>query len=444
MSSAPRLSRRTLLRGLLGGAVVTVGLPPLEVFFNTSGNAYADGGALPGRFGLFFWGNGMLPDRWVPTGEGDGDAWSLSDQLKPLARHKDHITVVSGMRVMTGNEIPHTSGASGILSGAPLISNGDDHTFMLPSIDQVIAQAIGGATRFRSLEFGAKAREGLSFNGPNSLNPPESSPHKLYERVFGAGFRAPGEEEIVDPTIGLRRSVLDAIGDDARRLKRRLGANDRLRIDEHFEAIRELERRLARLEEDPPDLAACARPDAPKEDYPAREGRPQIRALNDAFADVCAMAMACDQTRVFSNFITTPVSNHLIADAPAGHHSLTHDEPGSQPEVHKIVVHIMEQCARFIDRLREVPEGDGTLLDNTLMYCTSEISMGRTHHLDEMPIVLAGGACGRIRTGHHYRSKGAESASKLLLTLARAMGVDKPDFGAEGGYVTDSLGAIET
>ena len=118
------INRRTILRGFFGGALVHVALPPLEMFMNSHGTAYAEEGAggegFPKRFGIFFWGNGMLPDRWVPTGE--GAEWELSEQLMPLAAVKNDITVVTGMRVGVPNSVPHHAGASGILTGAPALN----------------------------------------------------------------------------------------------------------------------------------------------------------------------------------------------------------------------------------------------------------------------------------------------------------------------------------
>ena len=179
-----------------------------------------------------------------------------------------------------------------MLSGSPLLagSTDDDNSFEFPSVDQIVADAIGGTTRFRSLETGVQPGSGLSYNGPYSLNPPESSPHALFERVFGAGFREPGEEGLVDPTLALRRSVLDAVMDDSQRLMNTVSAADRARLEEHFEGIRALELRLAMMEEDPPDLAACMRPEKPKTSFPDIDGRPQMFAKNEAMSELETLA----------------------------------------------------------------------------------------------------------------------------------------------------------
>ncbi|MAY79155.1 MAG: hypothetical protein CL930_00035 [Deltaproteobacteria bacterium] len=440
------LSRRTLLRGFMQGAAVSVALPPLEAMFNLSGTAYACGGGLPLRFGLFFWGNGNLPELWTPTGE--GSSWELSEQLEPLAPVKDLISVVSGMSIKTGNLIPHHSGKAGILSGAPLkvYENGrEDGTFEIPSIDQVIAAEIGGDTIYRSLETGVlPGTDGCSYNGPNNRNPPELSPYAFYERLFGASFREPGEDGVVDPRLALRRSVLDSVMDDITRLDARVGAADKIRLDQHFTGIRELELRLARLQEDPPSLEACTRPIEPELDFPEIEGRPQIQAVHRAMTDLIVMALACDQTRVFSHWFSDPLTNKLYPEATAGHHSLTHDEPGSQPEVNMITKFVMGELNYMIERLASIEEGDETLLDHMALLATSEVSKGQTHLLDEMPIIIAGNACGALNQGIHYRSFSGENTSHVLLSLVRAMNISAASFGMEEGEVTDGLAAIET
>ncbi len=436
------LSRRTVLRGLLGGAAVSVGLPWLEIFGPQARSAFAaPAEGFPKRFALFFWGNGMLPERWIPGST--GEAWPITEQLEPLRDVWNDVSVVTGLRVMTGNVIPHGSGPGGFLSGAPLLVNGDQHTFAAPSIDQVIANAIGNDTRFRSIEFGAEPDGGLSYNGPNSRNPPESSPFALFERVFGVGFRLPGETTEVDPTIGLRRSVLDAVMTQTSRLEARLGSSDRARLDQHLTGIRDLERRLARLEEDPPQLDACARAEEPLADYPDLDGRPQLAEKNRAMCDIAAMALACDQTRVISNFLTSPVNNLLFEGASAGHHQLTHDEPGEQPQVNAITIRLMHEFAYMVEALRAVPEGEGTLLDSMLVLGTSDVSFARTHSIDEYPVLLGGTAGGYFKRNFHYRSGTGENASTLLLSILRSMGIEREEFGAEGGRVASSLAGIE-
>ncbi len=166
-------------------------------------------------------------------------------------------------------------------------------------------------------------------------------------------------------------------------------------------------------------------------------------AKNDAISRILAMALACDQTRVFFHALSTPVSNVLFPGATAGHHNLTHDEPGDQPEVHAITLQIMEAFAQTVQILKDVPEGDGTLLDHCILLGLSEISLGKLHLLEESPILLAGGGCGALKKGIHYRSLGGENTSKVHLSILHAMGVRAASFGNEDGRATDGLGAIE-
>ena len=200
------INRRTVLRGTIGGVGISVGLPPLEAMFNGNGTAYAQSaGSLPKRLGIFFWGNGVKLDRWVPTNTGAG--WTPSPSLQPFADAgvKDYVNVVSGMNIMSGNERAHHAGVVGIMSGAPLTEQPHPNsayvsTYTKPSIDQVAAAVIGQTTKFKSLEVGVSKRsngsEGtslkyLSHNGPDSSNPPEYNPLNVFNRLFGADFTPP-------------------------------------------------------------------------------------------------------------------------------------------------------------------------------------------------------------------------------------------------------------
>lgn len=431
-----RLSRRALLRGVLGGAAVSVGLPALECMLNRNGTAYAGGQAFPKRFGVWFWGNGVLPAQWVPATEGAG--WQPSPALMPLNALRSKLTVVTGTRVATLNTAPHGSGPAGLLSG----DNLQGGAMTRATLDQRIADALGGETRFRSLETGVQpATSGLSHSGPGQQNPPETSPFALYQRLFGDGFRAPGETAMADPRIALRRSVLDAVTAQSMRLQGRLGAADRMRLEQHLDGVRAIETQLARLQENPPNLAACRRPAMPAMDYPDVEGRTDMAARARVVSDLKVMALACDQTRVFFHMYSQPVNNVLYPAARAGHHQLTHDEAGEQPQVAAILQRILGDLAYFLGALDAVREGDGTLLDHSLILCTTDCSYGRTHSLDEYPLVLAGGASGAMRRGVHLRAQG-ENASRVMLSVLQAMGVPAAEYGVGAGRVTDGLSGL--
>ena len=435
------MRRRRFLRGVLStGGLVCVGLPALELFWGRQ--AHACSGVFPQRFGVWFWGNGNRPDRWTP--DGDGADWALSPELEPLANVKDDITVVSGFSTKVPNLIPHWSGLCGLLTG--LTEDGPENGWTVrgPTLDQVVAQEIGGETIYRSLEVGVTTTAAFSWNGPNSQNPAEMDPYTLYERLFGETFREPGEGGIVDPSLGYRRSALDAVMDDISSLQGELGYTDRVRLEQHLDGVRDLETRLARLQEDPPELEACERPLAPELEYPDIDGRPQIQAVSRVMSDLTVMALACDQTRVFSFTLSAALNNELWPDADDGHHNLTHHEADDQPQVDAITIYNMTELAYLIEQLRAVPEGDATLLDSCLVMATSEVSEGRTHSLDEIPIVLAGSACGQVVTGHHIRSYTGENVNKVSLSLLRAMGVSQSSWGADDNLATDVVDELFT
>ncbi|MFM2245265.1 MAG: hypothetical protein RL071_1339 [Pseudomonadota bacterium] len=433
-------SRRGVLRGALGGAAVTVGLPWLELFVGPTARAET---TFPIRFGVWNWGNGVRPDQWRPVGEGSGLSWTLSEELAPLINVKEKLAVVTGMAVKVPNYIPHWSGAGGLLTGLDALGDDEDWTVQGPTIDHIVADQIGGATIYKSLEIGLDTNEIFSFTGPNARAPGETDPFTLYERIFGATFREPGEGGVVDPRLGYRRSALDAVMQDVHALQRELGAADRLRLEAHLDGVRALEQRLARLQEDPPDLEACTRPVAPEVTYPDIDGRVQISARAQAMHEVLAMALACDQTRVFNFMLSRPVANLMFPGSPDGHHNLTHDEPSPQPEVHEITVQIITELAYFLERLDSIPEGDGTLLDHAAILCCSEHGEARTHAITDMPIVVAGSAGGRLVNDVHYRSYTDENVGKVVLSMLRAMGVSTPSWGDGDTFTEDGLSAIE-
>jgi hypothetical protein len=448
-----RLDRRSVLRGLCSGAAVSVGLPVLEAMLDTNGVALADGSPLPKRFGVFFWGNGVRLNQFVPKTTGD---YALTEALMPLASVKDYVSVISGYNIKTGNERGHHAGCVGILSGAPMISQDPKgapyaSTFSAPSIDQVVAAAMGKSTRFRSLELGVSKNvstsEGttlryLSHNGPDNPNPPEYSPKALYARVFGMGFTAGGMQVAVDPKLALRRSVLSAVKDDVTGLRARLGKNDQRRIDQHFESIRALENQISATETSAPAAAACSAPGMPTD----TGGDQNLTATNLSMSKLLAMALACDQTRVFSVQFSGSVGGTSYPEikVSGNHHALTHDEAGDQPKVRSITSFIMERFAALLDALKSVQEGEGNLLDRSVILASSDCAEGQPHSLDNYPILVAGGGGGAlVHPGVHIKGTSG-NASDVLLTLLQAMDVQVTTFGQKGGQTTRTVSGLRT
>jgi len=435
------LDRRTVLKGLLGGAAVSVALPPLEAFFGASGTAFANETNYPTRFGIFAWGNGVHPQYWIP--DDVGTDWTPKSQTEAFSNVRSKIAIISGMEVKAPNIDAHGSGPAGLLSGVPILNTDGYIRFGGPSLDQIVAAEKGGDTQFRSIELAVEPNgKGLSFNDRDSRVPPESNPVAVFNRLFGPQFRAPGDEPIIDPSLALRRSVLDAVMNDSRALSNALGSADRIRLEQHLAAVRDLEIRIARLEDDPPNLAACLRPPQP-EDVPDLEGRPQMSARSRILTDLAVMAFACDLTRVTSCWYSDPLSDVLYPGASAGHHQLTHDEPGDMPTVNAITRSIMADGAYFLEKLDSIQEGDGTLLDHSAILFTTDVSYARTHQIDEYPILVAGRAGGKLNTGFHYRSDTKENACMVSLAIARAMGLSMETFGEGPDETSQSLAALE-
>ena len=443
------LPRRLFLRGLAASGAVSVALPLLDGMLDTHGEAFAQSGdPIPTRFGVWFWGNGVRPEYWIPQGQGRGEAWALSEELAPLSEHKSHISMLSGYTIHTGTH-PHHAGMTGVMTGRPLYKVGDTRdtivsTFDGPSADVIAANHYEGQAPFRSLEVGITRFRGtdegttfqhLSHNGPNNPNPSEYDPRSVFNRLFGGTTDA--------DLLAKRRSVLDTVMGQIGRLRPRLGARDRQRVDQHLDSIRTLERRLSSA----PNL--CERPDRPGV-YPDIEGQEQIESKNQVMSQLVTLALACDLTRVFSVMFSTCGSGVIVhpAGATDGLHRTSHDEPlsgtpATQPIVHAATIYTMQQLAYFLDQLRGIPMGAGHLLDYCSVMCTSEHTDGRIHSYSDFPLLIAGRGGGRLLGDVHHRASNNPSITQGVLTALRAGGVEIEDFGSDGGYTRESISALE-
>jgi hypothetical protein len=444
----------------MGGVGIGVALPPLEAMFNGNGNAYADGAAIPTRMGIFFWGNGVKPDRWTPVDQGPN--WTPSPSLAPLATAgvKEYVNVVSGTRITSGDQRGHHAGTVGILSGAPLISQpagGAPYrsTFSKPSIDQVAAGIIGKGFPFPSIEVGISNRinsaEGtslqyLSHNGPDSPNQPIYDPVSVFNRLFGTNFTPPagGGTPMTDPTLAYRKSVLDVVLGDFNKVRARSGTADKARLDKHADGIRSIEGRLSITAQPAP--MACKLPTKPSS-YPDQNGKEQTEEKTKAMSDLLAIALACNRTRVFSMMFSGSTASTVYwqVGLSEGHHQLTHDEPGEQPLVQSSTVFTMKMFGILLASLKAVPEGAGNVLDSCAIMASTDTSDGRLHNLRDYPILVAGKAGGYFKyPGIHYRSpSGDESCSTVLLSVLRAVGTNVASAGGGPGLVTSSCSAIE-
>ena len=434
-----KLSRRRILRGVLNGAAVTVALPFLDCFLDNHGKALASGAPLPVRFGTWFWGLGVTEDRWKPTKVGAD--YDIGPELKPIAPYKDRITVLSGFDVVLDGKpnLPHNSGGIGIRTGvAPAKVE-----LPAPSFDVLIADHIGGQTRFRSLELSATrdATNSLSGRGEGSLNPAESSPVRFYARLFGPEFADPNAADFKpNPDVMARQSVLSAVADQRKDLEAQLGARDRERLDQYFTALRQTEQQLALQLQKPAPLAACRIPPKPVDTEPPNNQVEYVIDNHKNMANLLAMALACNQTRVFNMNFNNGASSLTKAGSTISHHQLTHEEQidpklGYQPEATWFVERCMEAFGVFVDTLGQFREGDGTLLDNSLVIAHSETNFAKVHSVEGIPMMLAGRAGGKVKTGLHVAG-GSTPASRVGLTLQQLMGVPVDAWG-EGSMRTN-------
>jgi len=439
------IRRRTFLRGMLGGAAIQLGLPVLEVFLNTHGSAWADGGPLPLRFGTWFWGCGMNPERWTPASAGRD--WAMTSELAAIEPVRDQLNILSGFNVALDGRLnhPHRSGVVGMLSGEAPTESRD---VPAPTLDVVIADAFAGSTRFASLEMSASGseRHSYSMRSSSNINPAEVSPLALYTRVFGPDFRDPNAAVFIpDPRVMLRRSVVSAVKEDRDRLAARLGSADRQRLDEYLTSLRQLERQLEAQLSEPPPLAACRTPEAPDEVEVGSEIGHAMQS-HELMADVLALALACDQTRVFNMVFSYGASNLHKEGNDTGHHQLTHEEPvdpqlGYQPRASYFLDRSMEAWAAFVAKLAAVEEGDGTLLDNCLVLAHSETSFAKVHDVLGLPVMTAGRAGGRMRTGQHIPGA-SDPVTRIGLSVQQLMGLRTERWGGGSMETTKAIGEL--
>jgi hypothetical protein len=467
------ISRRAVLKGVLGGSAFALGLPLFEQMLNGNGTALAAGTSLPVRYGLFFWGNGVpwswrhrgttdtvspgithdladsLTDLYTPTTLGKG--WAVPDTLQPLATHVNDINVVTGLEPKTnipatppGQSDGHMRGTCVALTADQIRPEGfdhDPHIFAVSraTLDQYIAKHpqfyTDGAPQFRSLELGMSEATlhnfgtwtAVSHNGPNSLNPPIRDPLKFFNQVFAV---KPDTSEITRQT-----SVLDVVAEDTRRLGARLGKRDKERLDEHLTHINEIERRLTFAR------GACNTPSAPTGMY---TGETTVMAKLDIMSDILVAALRCDLTRVFTIYFTTSAS--LLQMNPAGEingsgaHQL-HDacHAGERNIIIPFTKLNFTAYSLLLDKLGRDKDVNGqTLLDNSVIFGTSEYGEGYTHSNKEHPIIIAGRAGGKLDTGTHYREESGNMA-RAHLTILRALGIDTPSYGFNGGETSNAL-----
>ena len=448
-----RLSRRTLLRGIAAtGGAVAVPLPLLDIMLNNNGTALASGAALPRRYVTWFFGNGILPPLWNPADT--TAAWTLSQQLMPLASVKNWLTVVTGLKQLTPTAAPHPDGSAAATTGAVTASK----SAQLKSIDQIVAGVnLGGS--FTSLEVGVtnatpdgseNTLHAVSHRGKNAPNYPEYDPHAFFARVFGnasssstAGMTSAQAAQLTAE----KKSILDSVLADGADLNKVLGAADQARLSDHLDAIRQIETRLSGMS----TMTTTAKPPADPQTQgvgPDQNSEAPM-AVNQVMANMLALALTMDITRNASFVFTLPAAHVFYRSAGSNmnddfHNTICHTDPGDnahQTRVNTGVIYAMTALNVFLQQLSTLQEGSGVVLDNSLVYVTSCTSWGKVHDMTEWPVLLAGKASGAIKGNQHLRYAG-QNLTNVLLTIANIFGAKLTTLGLGNNTTTTELSGL--
>ncbi len=431
------LPRRTFLRGLgvvLGLPLLDSMVPALTAMASTPANVKP-------RLGFVYVPHGVIMDEWTPKASGSG--FDFTPILKPLEKFRSWVTIVSNLSAPSQNTGSHAAAAGSWLTGlAPKRTDGPDFRAGT-TIDQLVAQKHGQDTTFPSLEVATEDFTGLvgacdpgySCNYMNTLNwqtpttplPMEINPRAVFDRMFGGG--ATREERL--ERMKTDESVLDLVKADLVDLQGGLGATDRLRLSEYLTHVREVERRIQLTEKQADSQLAI--PSAPV-------GVPESFEEHAALLyDLLALAYEADLTRVFTFMTAREVSQRTYPQIgiTEPHHSISHH--GNKPD--KIAGHAkinnyhMQLFAKFLERLRTTPDGDGSLLDHSLIVYGSGMSNGNGHTPSPLPFVMVGGLNGQVTGNRHVVLPELTPSANAMLTIGHKFGVETETFGVSTGLV---------
>ena len=438
------LPRRTFLRGM--GA--TLALPFLDAMVPALSAMAKTAATPPHRLGFIMVPQGVNWMKWVP--EGEGKAFSFSPSLMPLESFRDQLVILSELRSEPAEALGDGSGdharASGAwLSGAhPRKTEGGDFRSG-KTVDQFAADELGKDTQFPSLQlaiddigmlggcepgYACAYQNTLSWRTPTTPMPMLTNPRVVFERLLGGDARTPEER------LALARSqasILDSVAQETDQLKKRLGGQDLVRLDGYLAGIRELEQRIEKLEEQG-DLALLST------DLPA--------GIPDSFeehvklmADLQVLAYQADLTRVITFMMSREASQRTYSQIGISdpHHGLSHHayDPEKLTKLAKIDTYHVSLLAYFLDKLRAVEDGDGSLLDHSLIMYGSGICNGQTHSHSNLPTLLAGGCSGRVTGGRHIACAKDTPLANLQLRMLEKVDVKMDEFGDSTGTLTD-------
>ena len=440
MFSRKSLPRRTMLKGL--GA--TIALPLLDAMIpamTAQAQTPAAAAALR-RLGYVYIPMGCDNSRWALTGD---DLTELSPTLSPLAPVRDQVTAISNLELRNAYPGTHATSNAAFLSCATAKRTESTDYHLGTTADQIAAQQIGGTTQLPSLEmsmdllatvgqcdngYACVYQNNLSWSSPTTPLPSEAQPRIDFETLFGDG----GTPEDRRASLKRRASLLDSVTTDFKRLQRELGPGDRARVSEYLQSVREVERRIEKAEED-------AR-DNPLPDLDRPVGVPPAYADHARLMfDLQVLAFQGDITRVITFQLARETSNRTYPEigVPEPHHPLTHhgNDPEKIARVAKINQFHVSLFAEFLQKMGSTPEADGSLLDHSLYLYGSGMGDPNVHDHQNLPILVAGGAAGRMRGGRHIRFAEPTPVANLHLTLLNKVGAQVDSFADSRGKVEE-------
>jgi hypothetical protein len=436
-----RIARRTILRGL--GAALA--LPWLDAMRP----AFAAPTRRVRRFGAIYVPNGMNMSHWTPAGA--DRAFELTRILEPLAPYKDSVLLLSGMTNKEADGQPgegtgdHSRAQAAFLTGAHAKKTEGADIRAGISVDQIIARELGNQTQLASLELGLETNElaggcedafscaysgTIAWRGPTTPLPVESNPRAVFERLFGASDSTDRRARLA--RMRTDRSILDAVREELGAMQKRLGAPDQLKLTEFTESVRDLERRIGKAEEQSDrELPVVVQPRGIPESF---EEHAKL------MFDLMALAYQCDLTRVCTFLVGREKSTRTYPeiDVPEPHHPISHHQgrPELLEKLTKINAYHTRMFAHLLEKLRTTPDGDGSLLDNSLIVYGSGMSNSDSHFHHDLPVLLAGGGSGQVASGRHVRLPYDTPMANLHLTVLDKMGIEVERFGDSSGRLS--------
>lgn len=443
-----RISRRTVLRGL----GTCLALPWLEAMMPVQSLLGGEPAVKPPlRMAFLYVPNGMHMEDWTPDQVGEN--FQLKPIMEPLANLREYLTVISGLTLDGAR--PHGDGGgdharsvAAFLTGAHPRKTDGANIRNGVSVDQVAASKIGAKTRFPSLELGCEPSatagncdsgyscaytSNISWRDESTPVAKEVNPRAVFDRLFGSGD-ASEEGRAKDLRRLKRKSVLDFVLSDAKSLQNKLGTADQKKLDEYLYSVREIERRIVGGDKLPVQEEGVP-------DYPRPVGVPAdyVEHLRTMF-DLMVLAMQTDSTRILSFMYTNDSSNrsYPVIDVREGHHDLSHHgrNKEKQAKISKINRHHVVQLAYFLEKLKNTPDGEGNLLDNSMIVYGSGIADGDAHNHNDLPIALFGRGGGTIKPGRHLRVPNETPLTNLYLSMLERMGAKTEKLGDSTGPLT--------